>query len=386
MSTFGNTELPLETLDHILDFLHDDVAALRASALVQRSWVAGTRHHLFNEEIVCQGRGPRREALDNATMFVEICQSPLCSILSAIQVVIIMIADPSLDEAVVDVLNAAPNLRKVIYFDLQPGGESTKWLAGNLTQVEDIVYSPLNNHFGEDTATMIATFKGVRKLAVYASDPVHPEYPCKPAVSLTFSNLRHLRIAIWDPEGCFSGCLVASPPFIWGVWSYKHSPNTIAGGGRSNTSMPSSHPSRQLLPSVDPEVVDLEPLSQLSDLTLRAHDLRAIRASLRTVSNQSLRQLRVEQMMWPFGQLCDCNEVEELRDLGEVMRCGTLSKAILQFGYRLGANLQALNTFEKHTETGSVEVFAAEVHNRFQPDTFEALSHRIVQRVTGISD
>ncbi|KAJ3529923.1 hypothetical protein NMY22_g8791 [Coprinellus aureogranulatus] len=246
---------------------------------------------------------------------------------------------------------------------------------------------------------MIATFKGVRKLAVYASDPVHPEHPCKPAVSLTFSNLRHLCIAIWDPErmfqwllGSFSSIhlesleLQAFSQYHRGWGPVEHLNAFLAS---QSATTPISRP-RRCVPSLEHVGIDAVHIklstSQLSTLTLRAHDLRAIRASLRTVSNQSLRQLRVEQMMWPFGQLCDCNEVEELRDRGEVMRCGTLSKASLQFGYRRGANLQALNTFEKHIETGSVEVFAAEVHNRFQPDTFEALSHRIVQRVTVISD
>jgi len=41
--------LPPETLDHIVDFLHDDVNALKDCCLVSKSWIPRTRKHIFAE-------------------------------------------------------------------------------------------------------------------------------------------------------------------------------------------------------------------------------------------------------------------------------------------------------------------------------------------------
>jgi hypothetical protein len=211
MSTFGNTEVPAEILEHILDYLHNDGAALRASALVQRSWVATTRLHLYNEEIVSQGHTPRREPMDNATTFIEMCRSPLCTVLGFIQSVIIMIKDPTLDEAVIDVLNQAPGLKKVVYFDNHEEARSTKWLHRKLPQVEELVYSP-QRFFGKETASMISTFSKLRTLAVYFADSVRPEYPINSdALPNSFSNLRHLRLLLSNPEEMLQWLLSSSP-------------------------------------------------------------------------------------------------------------------------------------------------------------------------------
>lgn len=211
MSAFGNTEVPAEILEHILDYLHDDGAALRASALVQRSWVATTRLHLYNEEIVSQGHTPRREPMDNATTFIEMCRSPLCTVLGFIQSAIIMIKDPTLDEAVIDVLNEAPGLKKVVYFDNREESRSTKSLHRKLPQVEELVYSPQRS-FGKETANMISTFTNLRTLAIYFTDSVRPEYPVNSdALPNSFSNLRHLRLLLSNPEEMFQWLLSSSP-------------------------------------------------------------------------------------------------------------------------------------------------------------------------------
>jgi hypothetical protein len=43
----SNPRLPAETLDHIVDYLHDTKDALRNCSLVSKSWVPRTRKHLF---------------------------------------------------------------------------------------------------------------------------------------------------------------------------------------------------------------------------------------------------------------------------------------------------------------------------------------------------
>ena len=44
-----NPYLPQETLDHIVDFLHDQPEALKACSLASKRWIPRTRKHLFAE-------------------------------------------------------------------------------------------------------------------------------------------------------------------------------------------------------------------------------------------------------------------------------------------------------------------------------------------------
>jgi hypothetical protein len=46
-TTMSNPHLPAETLDHIVDDLHDAQDALRSCCLVSKSWIPRTRKHLF---------------------------------------------------------------------------------------------------------------------------------------------------------------------------------------------------------------------------------------------------------------------------------------------------------------------------------------------------
>lgn len=50
--------LPPELFDKIIDFLHDDYFALKASSLVCRSWVKSSRYHLFRH-VAFGGNGDR---------------------------------------------------------------------------------------------------------------------------------------------------------------------------------------------------------------------------------------------------------------------------------------------------------------------------------------
>ena len=43
----SNLHLPTETLDHVVDLLHDTKYALRNCCLVSKSWIPRTRKHLF---------------------------------------------------------------------------------------------------------------------------------------------------------------------------------------------------------------------------------------------------------------------------------------------------------------------------------------------------
>ncbi|RDX42334.1 hypothetical protein OH76DRAFT_1304001, partial [Lentinus brumalis] len=43
----GVCALPGEVTDNIIDHLHADTETLRATALVSRSWLPSSQHHLF---------------------------------------------------------------------------------------------------------------------------------------------------------------------------------------------------------------------------------------------------------------------------------------------------------------------------------------------------
>ncbi|EPS95511.1 hypothetical protein FOMPIDRAFT_1054142 [Fomitopsis schrenkii] len=47
MSSVSHREVPLELIEHIIDFNFDDKATLVACSKVARAWVQATRHHLF---------------------------------------------------------------------------------------------------------------------------------------------------------------------------------------------------------------------------------------------------------------------------------------------------------------------------------------------------
>ncbi|OCH84290.1 hypothetical protein OBBRIDRAFT_741816, partial [Obba rivulosa] len=47
MSRTHSERLPPELTDTIIDFLHDDDAALRACSLTCRAWLRSSRTHLF---------------------------------------------------------------------------------------------------------------------------------------------------------------------------------------------------------------------------------------------------------------------------------------------------------------------------------------------------
>ena len=48
-STIPNAHLPLETLDYIVDHLHDEPKILEECYLISKSWIPRTRKHLFAE-------------------------------------------------------------------------------------------------------------------------------------------------------------------------------------------------------------------------------------------------------------------------------------------------------------------------------------------------
>lgn len=208
MSHFGPAYLPLEVVEVILDHLHSDGPSLRSSALVQRSWVATTRHHLFDEEVIRQFRSSWADEHphDNATDFLEICRSPLCTILPAIRSAIVYICDLKADGEVIDVLSHAPKLRKLVYIDCHKDSQASSRRFGNkFPQVKEFVYNPYRN-FCEESVKLLASFPGVTTLALNDDENLGgpTAYPQNNSIHAdAFTHLRHLHLRLSRPEDMF---------------------------------------------------------------------------------------------------------------------------------------------------------------------------------------
>lgn len=114
--------------------------SLCASALVQRSPVPTARYHLFDEEII--GRFKRYgESRDNATAFVELCLSPLCTVLPFMRSLIVYVNHADTARGLIDTLSGAINLKTLLYIDTFSYGGSTPWFVGKLLQVKQFAYT-----------------------------------------------------------------------------------------------------------------------------------------------------------------------------------------------------------------------------------------------------
>jgi hypothetical protein len=69
-------QLPPELIDAIIELLHDDRLALATCALVRKSWVPASRHHLFSEITIVP---------ESSRSFARLLSSSMCTIPPAVQ-------------------------------------------------------------------------------------------------------------------------------------------------------------------------------------------------------------------------------------------------------------------------------------------------------------
>ncbi|KAJ3505415.1 hypothetical protein NMY22_g17593 [Coprinellus aureogranulatus] len=131
-------------------------------------------------------------------------------------------------------------------------------------------------------------------------------------------------------------------------------------------------------------IVNLAPLSYLSKLAFKTHDLKTIQASLVTLSSDSMQELHVEHMPWVGDTYfrCTCEELQELRNLRNIAARRSLSQVAFQFRPGSGTDEQAaFDIFKEQIENGRLEfVDGSTTQPWFQPDTFPALHSRILGR------
>ncbi|KAJ7636399.1 hypothetical protein FB45DRAFT_906557 [Roridomyces roridus] len=208
-------DIAQELIDTILDFLHDDIPALLASSLVSRKWVPAPRHHIFGRRIVIHhflpGRRGNRGFMDNATPFLEICRSPLCSLVPSMRNVVLNVNTehspagpvPRMLTDIFDVLAKAP-IKKMLFVDHTSSLAAPVFLAQTMGQclsnVQELSYNALGRIAG-DILAIIAAPASLHTLSIYGTHRGSSMDPfalsAAPQPGNRFENLSTLRICLY---------------------------------------------------------------------------------------------------------------------------------------------------------------------------------------------
>ncbi|KAF7360072.1 hypothetical protein MVEN_00735300 [Mycena venus] len=208
-----SADLAQELIDSILDFLHDDRESLLFSGLVARKWVPATRYHLF-ERITVNHFFTRRAGhffRDSAHSFLEICRSPHCTIIPAIQDVILNVdTDPApvMLRELVDMLRHAP-ISKILFIDHTKSFRdpiSLTWMAPHFPGLREFVYNSLDR-FVLDVFTLITSFPELHRLSLYsntrhaAKSAITQATPYPTAIPpAALTHLRTLRLRLFSDQ------------------------------------------------------------------------------------------------------------------------------------------------------------------------------------------
>jgi hypothetical protein len=160
MTTISIT--PGEIFERILDFLHDDHAALCSSSLANREWVSTARFHLFNPTIINEFKSP------DARSFLSLVQSPYSTILPAIRQVVLNITTLDLISDVVNKLKRSKALKHIVFFDHSyiSDSPSLSWIAQALPNIYDFSYNT-TSAVRNDVYRLFASLPKLRSLAIY---------------------------------------------------------------------------------------------------------------------------------------------------------------------------------------------------------------------------
>lgn len=192
---------PSEILERILDFLYDDRTTLFSASLVSREWVHAPRYHLFSRTLITEIYGRGRLIKENATSFLALSHSEHCTILPAIQLVILVVATPELVDNLVKVLALSNVLSQLVYIHTLRS-DSITWNPRVLSNIHDFYFDFLWYKFDDDAWRLVTSFPNLHSLSVYT------QYACKvtlpPSIpGSTFRNIRTLRLRLTASEELF---------------------------------------------------------------------------------------------------------------------------------------------------------------------------------------
>ncbi|RXW24954.1 hypothetical protein EST38_g920 [Candolleomyces aberdarensis] len=211
-------DLPYEILECILDYLHDDPETLRICSLVHRSWLPATRYHLLNPTIISQCCDHWTSEIENVTELLDLVSSPHCTILPAIEDVILFFAPSkgsSLLKEAIGILSEASSLKKVVFMNC--GAAPIAWIAQETPNIQELVYEAGSEDSlaKQDAIPFLTSFTQLRSLSFYASRVTYTvPIPAGPVGNpFAFTLLRTLRLSI-DHSDEFLGWLLEYHSYI----------------------------------------------------------------------------------------------------------------------------------------------------------------------------
>jgi hypothetical protein len=202
-TTTGIFNMPPEIFERILDFLHDDRAALFSASLVSREWVRTPRHHLFHRTAVTELYGRDRMVLkDNVHAFLALVKSEHCTILSAIRCIVLWVTTPKLSEDVLEVLGQrSKGLSQMLY--IHCANSKPPAITHGLPNIHEFTFDFVpSSVFDDDAWRLVASLPGLRSLTIhtdgYGTFALPPDMSSAP-----FRNLRALRLKLAPSEELF---------------------------------------------------------------------------------------------------------------------------------------------------------------------------------------
>ncbi|KJA24282.1 hypothetical protein HYPSUDRAFT_76582 [Hypholoma sublateritium FD-334 SS-4] len=339
----GISDVPTETLEIILDFLHDDSSALYSSSLVVRNWLPSPRYHLFNRILlneVEQWGGRVLQA--NVRSFLTLIRAEHCTFLSYVQCIVLNVTTQTLIDEVVNALVPLKKLSQIVLMHHRPrtnrdhaSGRLIAWNGRFLHNVRDFTVNALTD-FGYDAWALVASFANLRSLAIYIPERIPFVLPSPPHIPpSTFRNLRTLRLQLkgseelltWMQAGDGEYCALET----FDLWLYSPSrrgwgPVTTLNSFLKNISDTLRHLGIGIVDydtMADDSVhhgqhIDLGPLN-LESLFLSTHDIGAVCDTLESVGTS----LELEALTSEDGPKVQLRLTTTHRKAGEHFRTPT---------------------------------------------------------------
>ncbi|KAK7045010.1 hypothetical protein R3P38DRAFT_2609354 [Favolaschia claudopus] len=346
--------LAQELVDAILDFLHDDRSSLCTSALVARRWLPASRYHIFQRITLNNVFSTHRVFRDSAQGFLDLCDSPHCSIVSSIQDVILDLDHkraPTGLRDIVRILSQAP-ISRLEYVD-RTFSEPTalSWISPNLSRLQQLSYYSIDQ-FSKDIFPLVAHFPELRTLSIScnATDSAREYIPINyqplELPAFAFTHLRNLRLCLMKVQtdefmrwlGTFGHRIqleeldVDGFHFYHNGWGPIESLNAFLASNGSSLTHFGLYLRYEYGDSVDDTVllsrpsegdVDLSPLINLRTLKLGTHNIDAVCASLNSlpIVTSPLVEFELSYRYWIHYHHapCTCQQRFLVNDLAESM-------------------------------------------------------------------
>ncbi|KAF8957243.1 hypothetical protein BDZ97DRAFT_1847279 [Flammula alnicola] len=399
----GISDMPTKILEMILDFLHNDHAALYSASLVSREWVSTPRHRLFNRTIIKEFRIPYRGTIqENVHSFLALALSEHCTILPVIQCIVLNVTTPELIRDVVKVLALSKVLSQIVFMDLSKSS-SISWIAHVLPNIHDFTFNTWST-FGDDACRLVTSFPSLHTLAVYTN--ADTTITLLPVVSSSpFRNLRTLRLKLLGSEELFDWLknLDGSHSILetldlrifrschrgWGSVNALNSFLKRNSGTLKHLSLGIDYnPGLKDDSLNEGSRIDLSPLVNLRSLFFRTHDMSAVCDSLTSLSSSpALEALTVHALPWEpdiYNRIkqCDC------------VLSGLLTRfaSIIEGKQFIGTKILDLNVLEslqldvvaepltKWKQRGALKLSYAYADDDDQLNTLDSIQHLIFKR------